>query len=287
MLVFDINYHIHKTLSVCDIIAKRKCFSNKENLENDKNLFGYKFLLDLFYDFRNNKSEHVVICADSSSWRKQLSTQYKESRPNDRMFDELFLFTDKLQKILVNEFGFTYLKSKGLEADDLIMLVTEAFDYDSVIITGDKDILQLANSNRKVFYKPKKEYHDNHGIIPFDKLIFGDKSDEIDPVVPRATRYRKKITTLLEEYNQLSSQELNEIVKTDSSKLIQGIQQYVKDASSVQIQKGLEHNARMIFLLEEHIPSELIDNLGEITLNQISKNFHPSKDTIAYCMNKV
>lgn len=203
------------------------------------------------------------------------------------MFTELFQITQEINNLLVNEFGFTFLKSKGLEADDLILLVTEQHPQESVIITGDKDILQLAKPTRKIFYKPKGEYIDNHGIIPFDKVIFGDKIDEIGPVVDLATRYRKKITTLLEPYSKLTTDELNQLIKKNPQPLIKGVKKYVKETEEKDILNGLRHNAKMILLTIENLPKDLLDNLGNIKLNKVSKKFIPSKDTIAYIQNKI
>lgn len=286
MIVFDLNYHLHKTLSISDKITGRKLFSGTTNKDNEKDagFFVWKFLLDMFYDLKKVNVKNIVLCQDSSSWRKSISTEYKASRVGTRDFEYIYHLIREIEKVMSSEFNITFLRSSGLEADDLIMLTKEVSEKQIVIISGDKDILQLATPNSLVYYKPTKTTHSNHGIIPFEKVLFGDKSDEISPSMEGITKYRKKICDNSSFVNYTSKQ-MYDLIKNDIDSLISQIIKYFKVTDIEILKKGLIHNAKMVLLVPENIPTEIMIDVKPLIL-EVS-NFEPNKETISYICGKI
>ncbi|MBN2525632.1 MAG: DNA polymerase I [Deltaproteobacteria bacterium] len=139
---------------------------------------------------------HIAIAMDSKTptFRKAFFPEYKANRPPPP--DDLvvqFPFVEEL----VNAFGFTVLQKDGFEADDIIATsVKAAVDsgLKAVIVSGDKDLLQLVSKNVVMLDTMKKKVWDAAAVeekwmvppsLVGDLLaLAGDSSDNI-PGVPR------------------------------------------------------------------------------------------------------
>ena len=85
------------------------------------------------------------------------------------------------------------IEIKGYEADDIIGSLTKLYDVHNIILTGDRDSLQLINSNTYVMLTKKgisetrlydtKNLMEDFGVEPYQviemKAIMGDASDNI------------------------------------------------------------------------------------------------------------
>jgi 5'-3' exonuclease len=98
----------------------------------------------------------LVFTCDSRSWRKDVEIEdggYKSNRVKDETVDWSIFFE------LMSDFGhqlenqgFVFSKVKGAEGDDLLYFWSEHFNSigeDCIIISGDKDMHQLARHNEK------------------------------------------------------------------------------------------------------------------------------------------
>jgi 5'-3' exonuclease len=98
----------------------------------------------------------LIFTADSRSWRKDVEIEdggYKSNRVKDETVDWTIFFD------LMTEFGkqlesqgFIFSKAKGAEGDDLLYFWSQHFNSigeDCIIISGDKDMHQLARHNDK------------------------------------------------------------------------------------------------------------------------------------------
>lgn len=138
------------------------------------------------------KHDDFIFVLDSGRGDKmELLDDYKGNRIKLPMNPILIL-----GKKLVKDYKFVY--SVNEEADDCIATLCQGPDK-YVIITTDQDMWQLINKNVKILHTNKLEYatkdklFNRYGIKHWSnivdyKVIFGDNSDNIDPLVKRLRR---------------------------------------------------------------------------------------------------
>lgn len=152
-------------------------------------LYGFtRMLLKLL---RECSPSHLAVVFDAGepTFRHKLYDQYKANRlecPED-LKKQMPIFRD-----LARALGLPVFEKAGFEADDIIGTLTKQFrqiDFDVVIVSGDKDLLQLINQGVKVWdtmkdvwYGPK-EVRDKLGVDPEQVVEYlgltGDSSDNI------------------------------------------------------------------------------------------------------------
>ena len=180
------------------------------------------------------KPEEIAICFDEKepTFRKKEYKQYQAQRPQTA--NELSCQFEKARRV-INAFGIPVYSKPGFEADDVIGTLASQSKEDVVIVTGDRDILQLVNSKVKV-YMPisgmsegklmgKDEVVEKMGVvpelIPDYKALVGDPSDNY-PGVPGIGP--KTAINLLNEFGSVSGvyKNLKKISPKLSAKLEQG-----------------------------------------------------------------
>ncbi|OKH85488.1 DNA polymerase I [Mycobacterium sp. ST-F2] len=127
----------------------------------------YGFTAMLINLLRDEKPSHVAAAFDVSrkTFRKEKYPEYKEGRAATP--DE-FRGQIDITKEVLGALGITVLAEEGFEADDLIAtLATQAQDEDFrvLVVTGDRDSLQLVSDDVTVLY-PKKGVSDLHRFTP-------------------------------------------------------------------------------------------------------------------------
>lgn len=188
------------------------------NLTDDRGnptgaLFGFcNMLLKLIDDV---KPTHIAAAFDmkAPTFRKLEYDAYKATRKP--MPDDLVAQLAGLRKLLT-AMNIKILEKEGYEADDIIGTIAHRFDLDTVIVSGDKDCLQLIDDNT-VVYNTKKGVTD---IVKYDaetllaetgfapsqiidfKALAGDKSDNI-PGCPRIGELSAK--NLLAEFGSVEN----------------------------------------------------------------------------------
>ena len=143
--------------------------------------------------FRDQKADHVVICLEGRSWRKDFYEPYKKNRAvaraaltekeaeEDKLFWEAF---DELKTFLYEKSNCTVLQHQNLEADDLVAGWIQAHPTDEhVIVSSDSDFHQLLSPKVKQYNGIQDELHTIEGI--FDK--------KGSPVTDKKTKEPKKI----------------------------------------------------------------------------------------------
>lgn len=127
--------------------------------------------------WRDQHADHVVICLEGRSWRKDHYRPYKANRAEaraalteteaeeDRLFWETF---DDLQTFFRERTNCTVLQNPNLEADDLISGWIQAHPQDEhVIVSSDSDFHQLLAENVKQYNGVEDYLYTIQGI--FDK----------------------------------------------------------------------------------------------------------------------
>lgn len=152
-------------------------------------MYGFFSILDSYADLVSNK---IILCWEGgNTWRKTKYPEYKASR-KEREPEIAIGFNDLKQ--ICDYTGITQVQKVGYESDDVIASLVHLLDKDVRIITGDKDLLQLIDSEKNIkVLRPSTK----HGLVeyneqmveeefgvPFNLLpeylsICGDKSDNI------------------------------------------------------------------------------------------------------------
>jgi DNA polymerase-1 len=180
------------------------------------------------------KPTHLAVAFDrpEPTFRHKAFKQYQAQRPATA--NELVSQFAKARRV-VEAFGIPVYDKAGFEADDVIGTISTVVKEDVVIVTGDKDQLQLVNSRVKV-YMPilglanaklmgEEEVRQKMGVPPnlVDdyKALVGDPSDNY-PGVPGIGP--KTAVTLLEKYGTLDDiyKNLKEIPAATAEKLTKG-----------------------------------------------------------------
>ncbi|MBI4618685.1 MAG: DNA polymerase I [Desulfobacterales bacterium] len=144
---------------------------------------------------KDHKPDHMAVVFDTKgpTFRHEIYDQYKANRP--AMPDDLVPQIPCIKKV-VDGFNIPVLEMTGFEADDIIGTVakeSEKKGVEVVIVTGDKDMLQLITENTTNLDTMKdrkygvKEVMDRFGVEPSQLVeimgLAGDTSDNI-PGVP-------------------------------------------------------------------------------------------------------
>ena len=182
------------------------------------------------------KPTHIAVAFDRKepTFRHKKYPKYQAQRP--KMDAELSSQFEKARDV-ITAFGIPIYDKAGYEADDLIGTIANKVKLDVVIVTGDRDILQLVDNKVKV-YMPVvgmsqgklmgiDEVIEKMGVTPASiedyKALVGDPSDNY-PGVPGIGP--KTAIGLLEKYKTLDNiyKHLGEMPTRTAQKLKEGRQ---------------------------------------------------------------
>jgi len=181
------------------------------NIDNNA-IFGFTTMLKKLIADEN--PEYIVVAFDSpgDTFRKEMYPEYKANR--DAMPEDLAPQIPVIKE-LIDAFNIQRIEMTGFEADDLIGTLAKkakAEGMQAVIVSGDKDMLQLLDGDDIVLYDGKKDirYLGESGVPDLfgckreqviDLLtIWGDSADNIPGVPGVGEKGAKK---LLDQYGSL------------------------------------------------------------------------------------
>ena len=175
----------------------------------------YGFLNIFLKCIQDYTPDKVVVAFDmrGHNFRKDLYTEYKANRKG--MPDDLAAQMPVLEEIL-NLMKVAVVKKAGVEADDIIGTISSHFDGESIIISGDRDMLQLVSDNVTVLLTKRgvtevetvnpaylqEVYHLTPKQIIEYKALRGDTSDNIPGVKGVG---EKTAMQLLEKYGDIDN----------------------------------------------------------------------------------
>jgi DNA polymerase I len=200
----------------------------------------YGFYSMLFKIITDLKPEYLIVCFDKKAptFRKQMYVGYQAKRP--KMSDELVPQINVIHKIL-DAAKITHFEIDGFEADDLIGTISKLGvekDLEVIIVSGDRDLLQLVNShvlvlapvvgitNMTLFDQTKIK--EKYGLLPKQiidyKALVGDASDNYPGVAGVGP---KTASDLLGRYQDLENlyAHLSELTPQLQEKLAQDAEQ--------------------------------------------------------------
>ena len=191
--------------------------TNKDGLHTN-GIFG--FVNILFKILEEEKPDYVTVAFDVKhpTFRHEMFAEYKGTRKG--MPQELHEQVPVLKELLT-AMGIQIMELPGYEADDLLGTVakrSEAKGMDVLVVSGDRDLLQIVTDNIRVCI-PKtkrgtteyemyytKDVQEKYGLLPLQiielKALMGDSSDNI-PGVPGIGE--KTATAILQQYENVEN----------------------------------------------------------------------------------
>lgn len=225
----------------------------------------YGFTAMLFKLFSDLKPTHLAVAFDRAkpTFRKQMFAGYQAHRP--KMDEGLVSQIEKVHEV-VRSFGIPIYEVDGYEADDVIgSLARQASDTQVVIVTGDRDLLQLVEDDKILTYMPvkglseakiygEKEARERLGVdpkqIPDYKALAGDQSDNYPGVAgigPKtAAQLLETFGSVEELYQAMGKRDkrLNNVSQTILEKLAHGAEDAVlsKDLATIRTDAPVHFN---------------------------------------------
>ncbi len=267
----------------------------------------YGFVSLLLKILRESQPDYLAIAFDTQAetFRHKEFADYKANRPE--MPDPLVQQFPVIKEIL-KAFNIAVVEQQGYEADDIIGTLAkkaEELGTDVVIVTGDKDALQLVNENIKVrpyvtrsssdqdFTYNESEVVKRYGVSP-DKItdllgLMGDASDSIPGIPGIGEKTARELLTqfenledLIEHVDELKNERRKELIKQYSDQAILSKKLATIDVY-VPIQFDFENYK--IEISSDGLPvncnrNELIKLFKNLEFNKFLKEINPQEEKV-------
>ena len=223
------------------------------------------FLNIMFKILEEEKPEYLTVAFDvhAPTFRHEMYEAYKGTR---KPMPEELRQQVPLMKDMLTAMGIRIVEQPGLEADDILGTIAfkaEAEGKDAVIVSGDRDLLQLATDHIKIrIPKTKKtgteieDYYakdviEKYKVTPTQfidmKALMGDASDNI-PGVPGIGE--KTASAIIEKYGSIEEAHADaENVKPPRAS--KNIVEYYEQAQMSKVLATIETNGKIEYQLEE------------------------------------
>lgn len=263
--------------------------TNKEGFPTNA-LYGFINMMNKIINEENPK--YIAVAFDiGKTFRHEKYDYYKGKR--DETPDDLKKQFPVAKKIL-NAMGIKYFEIEGYEADDIIgtfsKKISELEEYVGVIISSDKDLLQLITDDVEVkLLKPKdyirmnKEvFFNTYGLEPIKmidlKSLMGDPSDNIPGVKGIGEKTALK---LLQEYGSLDGvyENIDNIKGATQKKLIEDKENaYMSyDIATIYKEVPIDTNLENLKYQKEDT-EELINIYNDLNFHSFLKKTNIKKD---------
>ena len=264
LIIIDANSIIHRAFHALPPLTNKK---------GEQVGAVYGFLLAFFRAIKDFKPDFIATCFDvhAPTFRHKKFKQYKAKRPPAPK--ELYTQIPKVKKVL-QVFNVSMFEKQGFEADDIIGTIAKLAprkqvipELETIILTGDRDALQLVNAKTKVFALSRgiknsilydqSQVQEKYGIssqqIVDYKALRGDASDNIPGVTGIGD---KTAVTLLQQFESLENlyQELetgSEKAKEIKPKLRELLLQYKEQAFLSRFLAAINRNVPIDFNLKK------------------------------------
>jgi hypothetical protein len=168
---------------------------NHTNIPIEESLFRHMVINSLRsykQKFGSEYGEMVIACDDKNYWRKQVFPYYKANRKKNRDASEInwthvFELFNKIKQEIKDNFPYPVIQVDTAEADDIIAsLVKHSAEPKIIILSGDKDFVQLQTQTNVKQYDPvRKKWitHDNPERYLIEHILKGDAGDGVPNIL--------------------------------------------------------------------------------------------------------
>lgn len=236
------------------------------------------------------KPEYMMVAFDiGKTFRHEKYERYKDGRRETP--DDLKVQFPVAKKILT-AMGIKYLECAGYEADDIIgtisMWCENDPEYEALIVSSDKDLLQLISDETVVkllktkdyIWMDKKTFNDTYGFDPIHmidlKALMGDSSDNIPGVKGIG---EKGAIKLVSEYKTIDNiyENIDKIKGATQIKLIDGKEDayYSKDLVTIYREVPLDITFDDLLYKGENA-DELIDIYNDLGFYSLLRKINTS-----------
>ena len=260
---------------------------NKEGFPTN-GVYGFVNMINkIIYD---EKPEYMMVAFDiGKTFRHEKYERYKDGRRETP--DDLKVQFPVAKKILT-AMGIKYLECAGYEADDIIgtisMWCEKDPEYEALIVSSDKDLLQLISDETVVkllktkdyIWMDKKTFNDTYGFDPIHmidlKALMGDSSDNIPGVKGIG---EKGAIKLVSEYKTIDNiyENIDKIKGATQIKLIDGKEDayYSKDLVTIYREVPLDITFDDLLYKGENA-DELIDIYNDLGFYSLLRKINTS-----------
>jgi len=142
--------------------------------------------------FRDKYGEMVITADSGNVWRKKIFPNYKANRKatrekSDHDWPAIFEILGNIRTELKEHMPYRFIEIDTAEADDIIaVLVKKHHDQKILILSGDKDFIQLHNNNVQQYNPVLNKFvgkDENPSIYIKEHILKGDRSDGIPNVL--------------------------------------------------------------------------------------------------------
>lgn len=249
-------------------------------------LYGFVNMINKI--IHEEKPQYMMVAFDiGKTFRHEKYDKYKDGR---REVPEDLKIQFPVAKKILTAMGIKYLECSGYEADDIIGTISlwceNDPDYEALIVSSDKDLLQLISEETTVKLLKSKEYiimdkstfKETYGFEPQNmidlKALMGDASDNIPGVKGIG---EKGAIKLLREYNCLEEiyKNIENIKGAIKTKLLEGKEVAFYSRELVTIYRNVPLNVTFDEMLYKGENSdELIDIFNDLQFYSLLKNVH-------------
>ena len=141
--------------------------------------------------FRKEYGQMVIACDSSNVWRRQAFPNYKAGRKANRAKSEhnwefIFDVLAKIKKEIKDFLPYKVIAVDTAEADDIIATLCRRIKEKILILSGDKDFIQLHNEKIRQYNPVLNKFvgkDENPSLYIREHILKGDRSDGIPNVL--------------------------------------------------------------------------------------------------------
>lgn len=177
-------------LDLSNLVWITKYSTMKGNSPFSRELIIHDFLLQIRALEMKYKADGILVaCDERNLWRKEIYPEYKGQRDKKRdpHYEEVRGIMDELKDFFNNFTKIPAISVPRNEADDVIAIASRISTQKNVIVSSDKDFIQLIN-DKTILYSPplraERETKDKEFEL-FEKCIRGDSGDNVFSAYPR------------------------------------------------------------------------------------------------------
>jgi hypothetical protein len=167
---------------------------HRDNLELSEDLIRHMVLNSLRghnKKFRKEYGQMVIACDSGNVWRRQAFPNYKAGRKANREKSEhdwtmIFDLLSKVKNEIKQFLPYKVIEVESVEADDIIAVLCRRTNEKVLILSGDKDFIQLHNDRIKQYNPVLNKFvgqGENPSLYIREHILKGDRSDGIPNVL--------------------------------------------------------------------------------------------------------